>query len=102
MRREANPGRPGLTGAGGPQSKHPHSYNVDKYNFYYVDKYNFYDVDKYNFYNVDKYNFYNVDKYNFYDVDKYSFYDVISVTFEVHHVGILTFTVAMMFTRIAM
>ena len=86
MRREANPGRPGLTGAGGPQSKHPHSYNVDKYNFY----------------NVDKYNFYNVDKYNFYDVDKYSFYDVISVTFEVHHVGILTFTVAMMFTRITM
>ena len=78
MRREANPGRPGLTGAGGPQSKHPHSYNVDKYNFYYVDK------------------------YNFYDVDKYSFYDVISVTFEVHHVGILTFTVAMMFTRITM
>ena len=78
MRREANPGRPGLTGAGGPQSKHPHSYNVDKYNFY------------------------NVDKYNFYDVDKYSFYDVIRVTFDVHHVGILTFTVAMMFTRITM
>ena len=78
MRREANPGQPGLTGAGGPQSKHPHSYNVDKYNFY------------------------NVDKYNFYDVDKYSFYDVISVTFEVHHVGILSFTVAMMFTRITM
>ena len=94
MRREANPGQPGLTGAGGPQSKHPHSYNVDKYNFYYVDKYNSNDVDKYNCYNDDK--------YNFYDVDKYSFYDVISVTFEVHHVGILTFTVAMMFTRITM
>ena len=78
MRREANPGRPGLTGAGGPQSKHPHSYNVDKYNFY------------------------NVDEYNFYNVDKYSFYSVISITFDVHHVSIVTFTVAMMFTNVTL
>ena len=78
MRREANPGQPGLTGAGGPQSKHPHSYNVDKYNFY------------------------NVDKYNFYDVDKYSFYGVISKTFDIHHVDIVTFIVAMMFTNVTL
>ena len=78
MRREANPGQPGLTGAGGPQSKHPHSYNVDKYNFYYVDK------------------------YNFYDVDKYSFYGVISKTFDIHHVDIVTFIVAMMFTNVTL
>ena len=78
MRREAKPGRPGLTGAGGPQSKHPHSYNVDKYNFYYVDK------------------------YNFYDVDKYSFYGVISKTFDIHHVDIVTFIVAMMFTNVTL
>ena len=75
---EANPGRPGLTGAGGPQSKHPHSYNVDKYNFY------------------------NVDKYNFYDIDKYSFYGVISKTFDIHHVDIATFIVAMMFTNVTL
>ena len=78
MRREANPGRPGLTGAGGPQSKHPHSYNVDKYNFY------------------------NVDKYNFYDIDKYNFYGVISKTFYIHHVDIVTFIVAMMFTNVTL
>ena len=78
MRREANPGQPGLTGAGGPQSKHPHSYNVDKYNFY------------------------NVDKYNFYDIDKYSFYGVISKTFDIHHVDIVTFIVAMMFTNVTL
>ena len=78
MRREANPGQPGLTGAGGPQSKHPHSYNVDKYNFY------------------------NVDKYNFYDIDKYSFYSVISKTFDIHHVDIVTFIVAMMFTNVTL
>ena len=78
MRREANPGRPGLTGAGGPQSKHPHSYNVDKYNFY------------------------NVDKYNFYDIEKYSFYGVISKTFDIHHVDIVTFIVAMMFTNVTL
>ena len=86
MRREANPGQPGLTGAGGPQSKHPHSYNVDKYNFY----------------DVYKYNFYNVDKYNFYDIDKYSFYGVISKTFDIHHVDIVTFIVAMMFTNVTL
>ena len=78
MRREANPGQPGLTGAGGPQSKHPHSYNVDKYNFY------------------------NVDKFNFYDIDKYSFYGVISKTFDIHHVDIVTFIVAMMFTNVTL
>ena len=78
MRREANPGQPGLTGAGGPQSKHPHSYNVDKYNFY------------------------NVDKYNFYDIEKYSFYGVISKTFDIHHVDIVTFIVAMMFTNVTL
>ena len=78
MRREANPGRPGLTGAGGPQSKHPHSYNVDKYNFY------------------------NVDEYNFYNVEKYSFYGVISKTFDIHHVDIVTFIVAMMFTNVTL
>ena len=78
MRREANPGRPGLTGAGGPQSKHPHSYNVDKYNFY------------------------NVDEYNFYDIDKYSFYSVISKTFDIQHVDIETFIVATMFTNVTL